>query len=149
MTSPWNCLVCSLQNRSDDMVCVQCSCSKQIGGVALSARQAAWEKGGTFAVPTERAPAESKSGSAKKSRSASWIPQRFRLSILGTQYFGASVAFAIMAFADYRSPLTGSGTVGRLFDWARALLGPYGPQIVCLIVAAYGLMMALQNRARQ
>jgi hypothetical protein len=131
------------------MVCVQCSCPKQTEGVALSARQAAWKKGGTFAVPTERGPAESKGRLAKKSKSAPWIPKKLRLSILSTQYLGASVAFALMAFADYRSPLTGNGAAGRLFDLARTLLGPYGPQIVCLIVAAYSLMMALQNRVRQ
>lgn len=149
MTSLWNCRVCSLPNRNNDMVCVQCSCPQQIDGVALFARQAAWKQGGTFTVPAERTSAESKQRLVKKLQPTSWIPKKFRLSLLGTQYFGASVVFALMAFADYRSPFTGPGTINRLFDLARTLLGPYGSQIVCLTVTAYGLMMASQNRAKQ
>jgi hypothetical protein len=75
--------------------------------------------------------------------------QKLKLTTLGTQYLGLSIAFYVGAYALYRQPLDSTtGRIGRLFEAMRDAFGSHGPVVMLVIFATVALVMALKNRER-
>lgn len=145
MTSLWTCRVCALQNRDDDTACVKCRCPKNTDGVALSARKAAWEKGGTFSSQAKAVQAKSKTWLSKEPRSTT---RRSYLSTTSGQYLGTSICVYLMAYIEYRSPISGRG-LGRILGSIRDTFGPNASTIFILTFATSLLAIAYMLRGKK
>lgn len=104
----------------------------------MSARKAAWEKGGTFSSPAKAVQEKSKTCLSKEPPSTT---RRSYLSTVSGQYLGTSICVYLMAYIEYRSPISGRG-LGRILGAIRDAYGPSASTIFLLMVATFLLAIA-------